>query len=56
MPRLERRVADLEQSLADVKDAQPCFWCECEGDDSAAACTHRNWNPIPHETALVELA
>jgi hypothetical protein len=56
MPSLEQRVADLEQSLVDGKDAEPCFWCACEGGESAEACMHRDWKPIAHETALAELA
>jgi hypothetical protein len=56
MPSLEQRVSDLEQRLETA--GEPCFWCECERDGNAASehCTHREWNRIPHETALAELA
>jgi hypothetical protein len=55
VPTLEQRVSDLEQRTA--KTGEPCFWCECERGESteSAACTHRDWNPVPHETALTEL-
>jgi hypothetical protein len=57
MPSLEQRLVNLEQRLA-VKGDASCFWCECECDEKAAPvpCTHGDWKPIPHETALAELA
>jgi hypothetical protein len=57
MPSLEQRLLDLEQRLA-AKHHASCFWCECERDEKAARvpCTHGDWKPIPHETALAELA
>lgn len=56
MPSLEQRVSELEHKQASG-NTEPCFWCECEQADGEppVRCTHRNWNPIPHEAALAEL-
>jgi hypothetical protein len=56
MPTLEQRLLELEQRLAE-KDDESCFWCECEREKvGLVPCTHGDWNAIPHEAALAELA